>query len=83
MILGISSGCGTQKEKSYYLTGTVIEIKENVFLIEVQKDDLFYIGKDAWKEQIGVGDSVTVEYDGMVQETFPGEIPNIYSITVN
>lgn len=71
-----------EREK-FYLTGTVIEIKENVFLLEVQGDDLFYIGKDALKDQIEVGDTVTVEYDEMVQETFPGKIPNIYSITVH
>ena len=79
-------------EDEYVFQANVLEIGEQYLLVEPASDskeskssDKIMISLETVNcpENIEVGDSVVITYDGMIQELYPAMIPNVYSIEKN
>lgn len=91
--LGLASGPGKPMEGSMNdiianapsITGIVKEIGENSILIE-NEDGEYRVSLDVENTDsmthFSVGDEVVVYFDGMVAETWPMQINNVYAITL-
>ncbi len=91
-VLGLV-GCNRSNRRSIddiianepYITGVVKEITFNSFLIENENGEYWVSrkvenrGRDT---SFGVGDEVTVYYDGNVTEGYPMQITTVYAIAV-
>ena len=77
---------------TYAFDGKVLEIHEQHLLVEPADDSResqcsdkmkISLGNAQAPEELEVGDSVTITYDGMIQELYPAIIPNVYGIEKN
>ena len=77
---------------TYVFDGKVLEIHEQHLLVEPASDSRespsaskikISLGNVPAPEGLEVGDSVTITYDGMIQELYPAIIPNVYGIEKN
>ena len=77
-------------DEEYSFTAKVLEKYENSLLLEVTdaKNSNILEGTQATiaiksdYPDCSVGDYITVVFDGVTQETYPLQIPNVYSITL-
>lgn len=79
----------TTAETEYVFYAKVLEIDDQYLLVEPANNS--YESKSSDKinislktincpENLEIGDSVIIAYDGMIQELYPAIIPNVYSI---
>ena len=72
-------------------TGVITEISDMYITVSVEKGDEEFKSSDViWVslnaklkdsvEDLKAGDKVRVYYDGLIQETYPAQIPNAYAI---
>ena len=90
-----TSGCGLNKEHNVNVTpvffvATVTEVNEGSLLVEVtdngstslREGTAAHVSTDLdGYTGCAVGDSIRIEFDGMIQELYPPIIPNVISIT--
>lgn len=80
------------ESKNVYMTGTVVSINvdaskqivlasDDVYVINVEGAAVTLNGKSVDITELKQGMKVEIEYDGAVQETWPGQIANVISIT--
>ena len=70
----------------YYFKAKVVEVNGTTLLVEVTEvgraglsvGSLVSFSRDA---EFEVGDTVKVVFDGVIQETYPCQLPNVYSVT--
>ena len=82
----------TAPENEYVFNAKVLEINEQYLLVEPAGDSNESKSSDKIKvsletvscpENLEIGDSVKITYDGIVQELYPAIIPNVRSIEKN
>ena len=82
----------TSSKNEYVFNAKVLEIGEQFLLVEPTSNSNESKSSDKIKislatvncpENIEVGDSVVIAYDGMIQELYPAIIPNVHSIEKN
>lgn len=71
-------------------SATVIEAKDDMLLVEPDKNtaeikssDKIYVNIPDGAEEFKKGDSITIAYDGQIQETYPAQINGVYYIEKN
>lgn len=90
------TACTSSNENDGYLeevnfAGIVEEVNENTILVRVNEDeeeirssDLISVSLDVEIEDsmadINIGDEVRVYYDGVVAESYPAQVNNVYAI---
>lgn len=89
IIVGSDNSADNEKENIYSFSATVLEASDKQLLIEPSVDSLeykscskIYIPLTDGTEDISVGDKITVVYDGLIQETYPAQISNVYEIII-
>lgn len=97
LLVAALAGCHSENNGAVVqgseFTGTVEQAGEACILVAIDETEYIYqtCVQKAWVSldtedggdmQFQVGDRVTVVYDGTVLETGPGQIPNVYSITL-
>ena len=70
----------------YYFTAKVIESSQASLLVEVTDvgNSSLSVGTPATlsaKGEFEIGDTVKIVFDGVVQETYPCQLPNVYSVS--
>lgn len=90
-------GCTAGKENNLnetaaYFTATVTEVHESSLLVEITDTGSTSLGEgtpvhvstnfDGYTE-CAVGDSIQIEFDGMIQELYPPIIPGVTAIHKN
>ena len=84
----------TDYHSGSHFNAKVIEVNENNILVEPFENenerksaDKIYVSTDLKSDEqlpeIKKGDYVTISYDGNIQETYPAQITNVYSITLH
>lgn len=74
-----------------YFDAKVLEISENSVLVEpLEGEDVLRSGDRLWVSTnvvtasgaptLTVGDEIRVVYDGMIAETYPGQVNNVFAI---
>lgn len=92
LLLGTLTACTAAKDGSAitdaYFTGTVTEVRSTSYLLQVTDDGngQFGIGNPVIVHVQGtpvyaVGDSLLVEFDGIVAKSYPPQIPGVTSIS--
>lgn len=81
ILLLILTGCS--KEETYFFTATVQEINDNGYIVIVDESDRDVVTMDLISitsdKSFKVGDRLIIEFDGMVMESYPGQI-NMISV---
>ena len=82
----------TPEETAAYFTATVTEVHEGSLLVEITDNGSTSLGEgtpvhvstnfDGYTE-CAAGDSIRVEFDGMIQELYPPIIPGVTAIHKN
>ena len=81
-------------EENVNFNAKVLEVNENNILVEPFENEnerksasRIYVSTDLKSDEqlpeIKKGDYVTISYDGNIQETYPAQITNVYSITLH
>ena len=79
-------------ENEYAFTAKVLKITEQYLLVEPAGDSnesqcsdkiKISLGTVSCPENLEIGDSVKIVYDGMIQELYPAIIPNVHRIEKN
>ena len=78
--------------EEYSFKGIIAEINENSILVEINENeeeykssDLIYItitDKIKDNNQFKIGDEIEIFYDGLIKESYPAQISNVFSISV-
>lgn len=77
--------------EDYYFTAKIVEKNGSTLLLEVSDQGhsglnsgtLATIAVKSSYPTCEVGDTVKVVFDGVIQETYPCQLPNVYSVTRN
>lgn len=81
-------------EENVNFNANVLEVNENNILVEPFENEnerksasRIYVSTDLKGDEqlpeIKKGDYLTISYDGNIQETYPAQITNVYSITLH
>ena len=89
-VIGLAA-CGNtdaNKDMEHKFTAKILEVNDSSILVEPVKgsnellssDKIYISTKDFSDLSLRIGDYILVTYDGMIAESFPAQILNVYSI---